>query len=244
MGKFMLVEELDSLLNANYTDVDQRNTVECIDLLKQKIELLGKIIDSLPVAVYINDYKNIKHIWGNELAEKRMGASIQEINEKGIDWYLSHYCPEDIAHIKESINAYNENKITEFSRVYRIKPEGALQWQWSYSKSTVFSEDNEIPNKLILGIAIDLSSDLKTISQMEEMVKENAKLKNKLVLESLTKREKEVLQFISKGKKSKEIAQHLNISFHTVDTHRKNISRKLELHSMASLAAFAVENGL
>ena len=244
MKKINLTEELTHLLNGSYTDVDQSNPVECIDLLKQKTEFLEKIINSLPIAVYINDYKNIKHIWGNAQSEKRIGTSIQEMNDKGIEWYLSHYRPDDIKCIKESINAYNENKITEFSRVYKIKPEGEQQWRWSYSKSIVFSEDEDVPNKLILGIAVDLSSEMDCIAQMEELMKENANLKNRLVLESLTKREKEVLQCISKGKNSNEIAKHFNISFHTVDTHRKNISKKLQLHSMASLAAFAVENGL
>jgi len=244
MEKLNLIEELTQLLNGNYTDVDKSDPLQCIDRLIQKIKILERMINSFPIAVYINDYKNLKHIWGNAQAEKRIGASIQVMNEKGIEWYLSHYCPEDIEVVRESIQDFNENNYTEYSRVFRIKPEGEEQWRWSFCKSTVFADDNYGLNKLVLGIAVDLSSEMDSISQMEELMKENIKLKNRLVLDSLTKREIEILHSISKGRNTTEIANFLNISFHTVNTHRKNISKKLDLHCMASLSGFAVENGL
>lgn len=57
----------------------------------------------------------------------------------------------------------------------------------------------------------------------------------------LTQREKEVLAFIAEGLSSKEIAQRLDLSVRTVETHRLNIKRKLELDGAAALARFAVE---
>lgn len=57
----------------------------------------------------------------------------------------------------------------------------------------------------------------------------------------LTQREKEVLAFIAEGLSSKEIAQRLDLSVRTVETHRLNIKRKLELDGSAALARFAVE---
>ncbi|GAA5185667.1 response regulator transcription factor [Niveibacterium umoris] len=57
----------------------------------------------------------------------------------------------------------------------------------------------------------------------------------------LSVREKEVLAFIAEGLSSKEIAQRLDLSVRTVETHRLNIKRKLELDGSAALARFAVE---
>jgi DNA-binding CsgD family transcriptional regulator len=56
----------------------------------------------------------------------------------------------------------------------------------------------------------------------------------------LTRREREVLELISQGKTSKQIAHSLNLSVYTVNNHRKHICKKAGLHSTARLVAFAV----
>lgn len=60
----------------------------------------------------------------------------------------------------------------------------------------------------------------------------------------LSKQEKEIIKLIVQGKTSKEIADNLSISKTTVDTHRKNINRKLEITNSSSLIKFAHENNL
>jgi DNA-binding NarL/FixJ family response regulator len=60
----------------------------------------------------------------------------------------------------------------------------------------------------------------------------------------LTKRETDVLVLIAKGFMNKEIAERLNISIHTVISHRKNITRKTNIKSVAGLAMYALMNNL
>jgi len=60
----------------------------------------------------------------------------------------------------------------------------------------------------------------------------------------LGKREREVLQLIAEGRTSKEVGAQLGITVHTVETHRRNISKKVELHSVAELTKYAVREGL
>jgi DNA-binding NarL/FixJ family response regulator len=60
----------------------------------------------------------------------------------------------------------------------------------------------------------------------------------------ISKQEKEIIREIIKGKTSKEIAQHLFISKTTVDTHRKNINKKLEINNVSSLIKFVNESNL
>lgn len=60
----------------------------------------------------------------------------------------------------------------------------------------------------------------------------------------LSKQEKEIIKLIAKGKTSKEIGEILFISKTTADTHRRNISRKLEINSIGALINFAHENNL
>ena len=58
----------------------------------------------------------------------------------------------------------------------------------------------------------------------------------------LSLREKEILSEVAKGLTNKEIADKLSISIFTVTTHRKNISQKLGIHSIAGLTVYAVMN--
>ena len=60
----------------------------------------------------------------------------------------------------------------------------------------------------------------------------------------LSKQEKGIIKYIVEGKTSKEIAKLLFITKNTVDTHRKNINRKLEINSNSTLIKFANENNL
>ena len=60
----------------------------------------------------------------------------------------------------------------------------------------------------------------------------------------LTPREREVVQLLAEGKTSKEVAVALDLSVKTAETHRTNIMRKLDLHSVADLTLYAVRNGI
>ncbi len=62
--------------------------------------------------------------------------------------------------------------------------------------------------------------------------------------ELLTSREREVIQLLAEGKTSKEVAVALNLSVKTAETHRTNLMRKLDLHSVADLTRYAVRNGI
>ena len=61
---------------------------------------------------------------------------------------------------------------------------------------------------------------------------------------TLSPREKDVIIGVVKGLTNKEIADKLYISLNTVLTHRRNIARKLEIHSPAGLTIYAIINGL
>jgi len=58
----------------------------------------------------------------------------------------------------------------------------------------------------------------------------------------LTMREREILQLLAEGKSAKEVASVLGIAIKTSDTHRTNIMRKLNVHSVAELVRYAIRN--
>jgi len=66
----------------------------------------------------------------------------------------------------------------------------------------------------------------------------------KTVSSLLSAREREVLQLIAEGWSTKQIASHLYVSVKTIETHRRQIMRKLDLHNIADLTKYAIREGL
>lgn len=62
--------------------------------------------------------------------------------------------------------------------------------------------------------------------------------------DKLTNREREILKLVAEGNKNREIADYLFVSQHTIEKHRENLMKKLNLHSTASLTAYALRMGL
>ena len=92
------------------------------------------------------------------------------------------------------------------------------------------------------------------IRRLEQIAKQNDVTKNITDMvfkgsigqnpDALSDREKEVIVALVQGMSNKEIADHLCISTNTVITHRRNIARKLQIHSPAGLTIYAIVNGL
>jgi len=92
------------------------------------------------------------------------------------------------------------------------------------------------------------------IRRLEQATKDNSvtrninnivyKSRNDQNSDALSDREKDVIISLVQGMSNKEIADHLFISVNTVITHRRNIARKLQIHSPAGLTIYAIVNGL
>jgi len=64
------------------------------------------------------------------------------------------------------------------------------------------------------------------------------------VWDTLTSREREILKLVGEGYKNREIADDLCISMKTVEKHRENLMKKLDLHTASALTSYAIEKGL
>jgi len=78
----------------------------------------------------------------------------------------------------------------------------------------------------------------------EDYVREVKKRGAEDSYELLTSREREILHLLAEGKSNKDIATSLNLSLYTVETHRRNLQDKLNLHSLAELILYAVRKGV
>lgn len=205
---------------------------------------LGSI---LPAAVIVHDLKDLipagvcyMNNWGCE----RLGSSVEEINSLGEEYYCKYFVPEETHRAFEGISQYLQNG--DFSQQYnffqRVKLYDETIYQWFYSVCKIF----QIPeNKILKEKMIVLSSPIQgvdnIISKVNKILDENVYIKrNYPIFAILTKREKRIIALLMHGNSSKEIAEELCISIHTVNTHRKNIIRKTECRTFAALLQFAI----
>ena len=100
---------------------------------------------------------------------------------------------------------------------------------------------NQIKEKL--GIVGQLETEVHNNNLVRSLLRENVELKNRLMMERLTNREKEVLRYITNGYTSKEIALQMEISKLTVDTYRKHIQKKLKVANIVELVRMASDGG-
>ena len=115
-----------------------------------------------------------------------------------------------------------------------------------YNSEKDLASHNEVEDYLFVPAVLQLE---KEVSERANAKQEEAEIpiekeEKKSTQDGLSQREKEIITCVVKGMSNKEIADHLFISIHTVITHRRNIARKLEIHSPTLLTVYAIVNKL
>lgn len=101
-----------------------------------------------------------------------------------------------------------------------------------------------IEDKLFVPAVKLIEQQLKKSGQILYTDESENEIAEKEKFKTLSDREKDIIVCVSKGMNNKEIADHLFISVHTVTTHRRNISNKLQIHTTAGLTIYAIANKL
>ena len=113
-----------------------------------------------------------------------------------------------------------------------------------YMLKTIPSEELLLATKNIYNGKEYFNSDVTKALLSDEASSFHKYKKTSPLVEELTSREKEIIKYISQGLTNIQIGEKLFISPRTVDTHRTNIMRKIDVHNVASLIRFAFQNGL
>jgi len=175
-----------------------------------------------------------------------------EIIRKGLTLLLTNYFPDyDIVNLEKfgELKAYTEKR-----EVFLIIINSGIIDSISSPKDTL----NEFSQAKIIGVITNcyqrkhssVFDDLIYINDTRETIVEIIKIHiqkpaiKKVLKKDLTNREFDVLRLVVKGYSNKQIADKLFISIHTVVTHRKNITTKLGIKSIAGLAIYAVIENL
>lgn len=208
----------------------QKNIVICDDhtlFLKGLSEILSKFGVGYNVVTF-KDSQSCK----TYIQKNKVDVFICDLNIDNVDGFVL------IGELKDQLIATKTIILSAYYEDFLIKKAEKLGINAFLKKETTSEE-------LINVIELDKSTPFYTNKNCNKMINEFMTVDDAVVNKfRLSNQEKEIIKYIVEGKTSKEIAQLLFITKNTVDTHRKNINRKLEINSNSTLIKFANENNL
>jgi DNA-binding CsgD family transcriptional regulator len=215
-----------------------------ISLLKEKCAFLEKVVNEVPANIYVSDLEK-GVVWCNNTNEVTLGYKLEEIKAMGGWEYFNQIVhPEDQNIPEDSLRHYKSFSGEEFGGIFRARHKDATEYRWYLGWAKAFRQNEQGEVRELICVDVDMSARMNTEFQLEAALKENLKLKNKLLIKGLRKREVEVLTLISQGLQTKTIANLLSISILTVQTHRRNIQVKLGTNNIAEMVTIAKQAGL
>lgn len=245
-----------------YTDfIDSLQTNEKVRLKEHYLKndtFLDNRLNVLPCVIYLLDFKEQRFLFVSDEIKHFIGYSSEDFYSLGHSGFLNLFNPEDLKEYIEPIFrefvGYTSNlnkeqiKNIRFSVNYRIKHQQGHYIQLLDQFIVLETNENNYPI-IILGIYNDITTaktDDKVIFSITEIDPERGdkSLFSKTFPESVavTPKEKEILRLLKNGETSKSIATKLNISYHTVNAHRRNILEKFNFKNTSELISYCMVN--
>lgn len=207
-----------------------------------QIAQVAAFADFLPAVAIINRATDGAAIWMNKRGLSQLGIELSDLQKFQDKEYFERFFnfadSEDInPKILALFERNNDEEVVTFFQ--QVKIAGKLDWTWHMSSTKILFRDDQGAPFLMLTLSIPLDR-MFLAQKAEKLLHENNFLKeNMLAFSSLSLREKEVLKRLALGETASECGDKLFISPQTVETHRKNIKKKLGVNTFFELNTFA-----
>lgn len=247
---------IEDLLIITLVDISERKHAEA--LLRERERRLDQVLTAAGLGFW---EWNIRA--GGVLFDERALAMVGRKQETALtsydDWQREVH-PEDTDAICAALQDHLDGNTASFEVEYRLRHlEG--HWVWVLDRGKVVARDRHGQALRMTGTSQDISHRKQLENESAHLLRQITSLMHEALnqrgervstsaageagpLASLTRRQKEVLRLVASGLTSAEIARQLNISTDTVDTHRRDLMRKLDIRSVAGLTKIAIEEGL
>lgn len=198
--------------------------------LKRGQYSIEEIGEFLPGMLHLNRSSDLVLSYFNTWALDRFEKSVDEILEMGLEFMISLFESGTAQLFSQSLLAFIDKEdfcLTHgFFQKFRFNKK--REYEWMFTSSKLF--DN---NKFVFSYSSPIHDLGRNNRFLIRNLEDNLFLrKNFDKFQSLTKREKEILDLVGNGLTSQQIGEQLFISKATVSTHRKNITQKLELKNI------------
>ncbi len=210
----------------------------------------------------IVDCHNDKAVYVSPSIEQMTGYLSGDWTSNGMDYFAQFVHPEDRKRLGELM--------TEVSAYYASLPMERKLNSWGSYTFRFRRADGSYFHLLRQDITLKLTPDGKphyalwyvsdishlktdnrvvaTITQLDslgnQLTREFTSSRTSVSAQKLSMREQEIIQMLAQGMSNKQIAQKLNLSFHTITTHKRNIFEKTNSHNAHALVGFAHRNGI
>jgi hypothetical protein len=207
-----------------------------------QIEKVKAIEDCIPGVIIIHNLKDMSVLYMSKRGQEVLGASLAELQKTGPDWVHKYFNEQESREYVPLITEWllrndQDEFISFFQQVKTVEQE---DWKWYLTSMKIFMQDEQGNAILSIAIANAIDPNHYITDKVQRMLEEkNFRKKNNEIFESLTRREKEILQLVAMGNNTPGIAAAVHLSEKTVNTHRKNIRKKLKIRSGYDLNLFA-----
>ncbi|HEX7366411.1 MAG TPA: helix-turn-helix transcriptional regulator [Pelobium sp.] len=211
--------------------------------INQKIALLASATSLFPCVTIVHRIADASVVWMCNRGLKELGISLEKlINLSKEEYYNLYFNPDDVEVYTPKIVALLErnNDDESVSFLQQVKILQRDYWTWHMSCTKVLLRDELNQPVLLITQSIPIEHTHSICLKADKILEENAFLKENFELfAKLSPREREILKHLAAGKTSIECGETLFISSQTVDTHRKNIRKKLGINSFTELIKYA-----
>lgn len=207
-------------------------------MVSREYQLLLEESSSLGILFFRIDLRYHKVEWVSPGVKDLLGYDHTILKGWKLERFRSYVHPQDVAVMHNYLGFILRRDKDQFQGIIRIRHSNGNYIQFlgiSISEGYCAEKDHEIAaGALICLERFPEGLGLLVSTHESERIEDR-----KAIIDSLTRRELEVLCFFAKGYSCREVAEKLSISFHTVDTYRKILLRKMKMKNVAELAAFA-----
>ncbi len=212
-------------------------------IIDEKIAEIATVADKLPGVVVIHDLRDWSVAWMSDRGLKSLGITLEElVSLPPGEYYQRYFNPEDAEdYVPKILGLIERNQDDEiFTQFQQVRFEGHSDWKWHMASTMVLLRDDQNKPLLAITIAAPIDAMHHMTAKAERLLEENNFLRRNFHLFSkLGRREREVLKHLALGQSAQETADAMFISLGTVETHRKNIRKKLNTSSVFELGQYA-----
>lgn len=213
------------------------------DKISAHLSILKPSADLLPGVVIVHNLEDKSILWMSAKGLKELNITIADLAKlSGPDYHAKYFNPDDakdyVPKLWGLLQRNNNDECVSFFQ--QVKINGQKEWTWHLSTSKVFLRDDKSMPILMITQSIAIEPIKSWSLKAERTLKENIFLKRNMgAFSKLSKREIEVLTCLASGESAIICGEKLFISPKTVETHRKNIRKKLGIESFAELSNYA-----
>lgn len=211
--------------------------------LRDNQRLLEQILAHIPALVMMIEPATSTLRWANPQLGNLLGWDMAEAVKSGRSFFEELLVSEEQSLLDDAVRVLSDANQPVMQSICRMNNRFGEVLRFN-ARISVFERYANGAPKLLLCVALDITQQTETENELKALLRTMSTPEDDARVRSITRRELEVLQLIAQQFSTKQIADSLHISIPTVETHRRNLLRKINVKNTAGLMRFAVEQRL